>query len=270
MRDVAGYVRLIAPEHSDKPKFVQDVSIRVAPLAALQVTTLALIQDFDIDSAVGKQLDACGEWVGRSRELQYPIEGAFFSFDDAAKGLDKAVWKQEYDTNTGIYILDDDTYRRLLKALIKANFSDGTVPSIQAVMDTYFTDTDTKVFVVDEGFTYAAPFFSFDDPLRGLDAAYWQRPGDVIDSQSLNMAMTVGFSQKVPSSVDLGLLAQDVFPIKPQGVSLTYAVTSVMDAPLFGFDVNNEFVGGLDSGAWGVDPQTAIDSSLESLDNLGS
>jgi hypothetical protein len=270
MRDVPGYVGLIAPEHSDKPKFVQEVSLRVAPLALLQSMTLGLVQDYDLDFSVGKQLDAVGRWVGRSRELQYPIEGAFFSFDDPARGLDKAVWKQPYDTNTGIYVLDDDTYRRLLKTLIALNYSDGTVPSIQAALDIYFTDTETKVFVVDEGFTYAAPFFSFDDPLRGLDDAYWQRPGDLIDSQALSMAMTVGFAQKIPSSVDLGLLAQNVFPIKPQGVSLTYAVTSVIDTPLFGFDVENEFVGGLDSGAWGVDPQTAIDSSLESLDNLGS
>ena len=44
---------------------------------------------YDLDSAVGVQLDAVGEWVGISRELAVPLSNVYFSLDIAGLGLDQ-------------------------------------------------------------------------------------------------------------------------------------------------------------------------------------
>ncbi|MGC7970039.1 DUF2612 domain-containing protein, partial [Salmonella enterica] len=69
--------------------------------------------DFDLDQAIGVQLDAVGEWVGISRNITVPLAGVYFSFDIAGLGFDQGVWKGPFDPDTGLTTLDDDTYRLL-------------------------------------------------------------------------------------------------------------------------------------------------------------
>lgn len=56
----------------------------------------------------------------------------------------------------------------------------------------------------------------------------------------------------MPSAVFLALLAGGYIPLKPEGVRVNYTVVTTVDgAPMFGFDMNNQFVAGFDAGAWG-------------------
>lgn len=67
------------------------------------------------------------------------------------------------------------------------------------------------------------------------------------------MSMTIGIAGKVPSAVFLALLAGRYIPLKPEGVRVAYTiVTSVDGAPLFGFEMDNDRVAGLDTGVWGT------------------
>ena len=54
------------------------------------------------------------------------------------------------------------------------------------------------------------------------------------------------------SKDDEALLARLMshIPVKPEGVGLNYAVTTVDGSPVFGFDMNNSQVAGWDTGAW--------------------
>nr|WP_230946052.1 DUF2612 domain-containing protein [Burkholderia vietnamiensis] len=64
--------------------------------------------------------------------------------------------------------------------------------------------------------------------------------------------MTIGIAGKVPSAVFLALLAGGYIPLKPEGVRVAYTIVTTVDgAPMFGFDMNNQFVAGFDTGAWG-------------------
>ena len=75
------YTELITNYHATKPKFLAHVDLMTRPLIDVAAATRGLISAFDIDSAVGVQLDILGLWIGRSRVVSQPISGVYFSWD---------------------------------------------------------------------------------------------------------------------------------------------------------------------------------------------
>lgn len=258
-RSLDDYLGRITPWQSTRPKFTATVSGTLAPFATASVVIAGIPEAYDLDSAVGVQLDATGAWIGRDRNVRLPIPGAYFSVDVAGLGLDEGSLKGPYDGQYGIYQLDDETYRRLLGANIMAKRWDGTVPGAQAAFDAFFIDPATHVFVQDNAqVPYPVGFFSVDVAGSGLDEAAIYVGGQSANVGFVDPSMTIGVSGKIPPPLYLGLLAQGAIPIKPGGVRVDYAVTSVDGAALFGLDVENEFVAGLDVGAMGVDPSILL------------
>jgi len=220
MANVEAYLALITPSHRDKPKFVSMVRALAAPVVAQQDFLSHLPVDFDLDEAIGVQLDVDGEWIGRSRYVTVPIPGAWFAWDEEWRGWEQGVWYQpQYDQPTGITRLDDETYRTLLRAKIASNNWDGTLPAAKAALEIIFPDGDTKIIVTD----------------------------------NLDMSMTFGVAGKIPSLLFIVLLSRGYVPLKPEGVRADYLITTV-DGPLFGWDVDNEYIAGWDDGAWGASP----------------
>jgi len=215
------YLDLITPYYRGKPVFTSTLTSVLDPFANLQVMLGQMPQDFDLDTAIGVQLDAVGQWVGRSRFIPTPIPNIWFSFDDALRGFDLGVWKGPYDSDSGVTRLDDETYRIFLRAKIAANQWDGRVETAQAAFNLVFSQSPgTYIFVID----------------------------------NFDMTMTVGISGAIPSLLFIALLNQGFLPIKPEGVRINYAITTVNNTPVFGFDVDNQYIGGFDTGSWGVGP----------------
>lgn len=220
MADVDSYLGLITGMHAGKPKFEAMIKALVEPIVAQQAFLEHLPIDFDIDTAIGVQLDKVGEWVGRTRFVSVPIAGAWFSFDIDRRGFDQGVWYQpQYDTPAGITRLDDDTYRTLLRAKIAANNWDGTLPSAKRALEILFPSGDTRIIVID----------------------------------NQDMTITFGVAGVIPSALFIALLSQGYLPLKPEGVRADYLITTV-PGPLFGFDVQNSLIAGFDTGAWGAPP----------------
>lgn len=218
MADITDYTSKITAEHADKPRFAAMVAAVAQCFVDAQNGLSVMPVAFDLDNAVGKQLDAVGLWVGVSRNVDTPLSGVYFSFDTAGLGFDQGVWKGPFDPDTGITSLDDDTFRLLIRARIGANHWDGTLAGSKAILDQMFGGL-THVFIQD----------------------------------NQDMSITLGISGKVPSALFLALLAGGYIPIKPQAVRVNYyLVTSTNDAPLFGFDMANDYVSGFDVGAWGT------------------
>lgn len=216
MADVTDYTGKITSEHADKPKFSAMVAAVAQCFVDAQNGLAAMPAAFDLDGAVGKQLDSVGLWVGVSRIVATPLTGVYFSFDTAGLGFDQGVWKGPFDPDTGVTSLDDDTYRLLIRARIGANHWDGTLAGTKAILEQIFNG-DTHVYLQD----------------------------------NQDMSITVGISGKVPSALFLALLSGGYIPIKPQAVRVSYyLVTSADGAPLFGFDMGNDYVAGFDAGAW--------------------
>lgn len=151
MADASEYTNLVTSQHADKPKFMASIALVGQGFADIRNAAESLIPAFDLDQAQGDQLDTIGLWVGIGRRIQVPITGVYFSYDIAGVGLDQGVWKGKFDPDTGVVVLDDGTFRILIRAKIAANHWDGTLGTISTVLNAVFANTGTTVYVVDNG-----------------------------------------------------------------------------------------------------------------------
>lgn len=190
MTTTAEYLDLITSEHQEKPKFVATVAASVAPFAKLQEVMRGFINDFDVDRAIGVQLDIVALWVGVTRTIGVPIDGYYFTWDDVASdGWDNGIWKGIGDPDAGFVVLPDDLYRSLIKAKIQANQWKGDIAGAYAIID---------------------QALSVDGVVR------------IVDNQ--NMTMTVRVTGGVLPAVEQAIVTAGYLPIKPAGVKATYTV----------------------------------------------
>jgi hypothetical protein len=210
------YDDLIASQHADKPKFVAVIDASVKPSIDQQAEVSALPADFDIDTAVGAQLDVVGEWVGIGRKIKTALTGVYFSFDIVGVGFDQGVWLGPFDPTTGLTTLADPAYRVLLKAEIALNYWDGTTPVAAAALI----------------------------PLFPLNHIYLR------DNQ--NMTMTVSVAGPPVDPVAAALLTGGYLALRAATVRFDYYFASASDGPVFGFDADTAYIGGFDEGSWGI------------------
>ena len=174
MRTLADYLNLIPPLYAGKEKFVATITATVQPFADIQLFLDQLPSAFDLDKAVGVQLDIDGQWIGRTRIIPIAVTRPWFSWNVEHFGWNEGYWKQPSFTGQTFATLDDETYRRLLRAKVAANFTDGTVADAQAALDTYFKPP-TLIFVSDR--TPAVPgqrLFEWNRQLHGWSEAVWK------------------------------------------------------------------------------------------------
>ncbi|WP_248322046.1 DUF2612 domain-containing protein [Caballeronia sp. Sq4a] len=217
MAAATDYTSLITSEHASKPKF----SAMVAAVAQCFVDQINVTQSippaFDLDEAIGVQLDAVGLWVGITRQIKTPLN-VYFSLDTVGLGFDQGSWQGPFDPSTGLVSLDDATFRTLIRAQIAANSWDGTIPSAASAYANLFVGSESYIFIQD----------------------------------NQDMTMMVGVSGAIPSAVLRALFSGGYLQLRPEGVLARYVVPSVNNTSLFGFDVSNQYIAGFDSGSWAV------------------
>lgn len=214
------YTDLITTYHASKPLFVQHVDLSTRPVSDVSSAMAGMIHAFDIDTAIGVQLDIIGEWVGRTRIVSEPITGVYFSFDTDGVGFEQGVWQGPYDPDSGFTSLSDDVYRVILKAKIAINNWDGTNDSLPDILDT---------------------------ALAGSGLAM-----QIIDNQDMTISILV-FPETDISEVSKELLAairQGYLTVKAAGVLSGDILTPSEGTLMFGFDLENEYFAGFDTGAW--------------------
>lgn len=210
------YTDLIAGAHVGKPRFTEWLFELTEPLRVARERLAALRTDFDVDTAVGKQLDAVGARIGVSRNLPLTLTGVYFALDDVdGIGLDRGVWKGAYDPVDGMTTLGDDTYRAVIKAKILANHWDGTNGSLPGFLS--------------EALSY------FGVPAKVLDLQ---------DFQTMHVALHLTKDTTPP--IVWELFSRRIIDVTAAGVSIAI----VNNDPWFGFDYDTASVKGLDSGSW--------------------
>lgn len=225
------YVARITQFHIHRPKFTDTVEGVTSALVEVNNFALDLPAAFDLDFAIGVQLDVVGQWIGRARFVPYPLNSFWFTFDDDIRGFDLGVWKGAYESDFGTYRLDDNLYRRLLYANIGTNYWDGTTESAEKIL---------------LGF--------YDNPsLSPNSLFFFEARGD--------KSATIAVAGKHPPPLILAMMMWQAVPIKVAGEEMRYRVVSITESSFFGFDVNNEYVSGFDSGVWGVSPLSVIFAS---------
>lgn len=104
------YADLLIMQYKGKPKALAHAKLLVEP-AIFDFLPDKIMNAFDIETAIGKQLDVVGKYIGVARTnpgFQYPIT------------------------------LDDDDYRQLIKMKILSNNSGSSLKEIQDLLQIYF------------------------------------------------------------------------------------------------------------------------------------
>lgn len=215
--DIQPYLDLITSEHASSPKFVAMISVIAQPFADGQQLLAGIPNDFDLDNAIGVQLDITGQWIGRTRQVREPITGVYFSFDTAGLGFDQGTWFGPFNPPDAVIQLPDDAYRTLLRATAVANQWNGSIPNAYDAWDILFAGTGFQVIIVDH-----------DD-----------------------MTMDLGLLGPAPDALTLALFSGGYMDLKPAGVLIAnYLIPSVPSTPFFGFDLQNDSIAGFDTGCW--------------------
>jgi hypothetical protein len=146
----------------------------------------SITQAFDLDTAIGAQLDTLGVIVGVGRVVPF----------------------QPRDNVSPI--LDDNTYRLLIKATIANNEWDGKIGSLYPIWNELFPGGNITI----------------------------------IDNQNMtaDIIVTGDFS-----SIIQDLILNDMIVPRPETVAYTF---NLGDLPFFGFDRNDGFIAGFDIGKW--------------------
>jgi hypothetical protein len=215
---VQPWLNIITSEHNQQPKFMTMVAAVLQPFADNIATMLSMTAAFDLDVAVGAQLDIVGQWVGVSRDITVPLTGVYFSLDNPLLGFDSGTWFSTFDPESGLVVLPDENYRTLLRARIASNQWDGSIPGAYSIWDQLFAGQDISILIQDLG----------------------------------NMHMIMALTGGAPDAVTLALFTGGYLTLKPEGVAVIYMTPSVPDTPYFGFDVENASISGFDTGAWGL------------------
>lgn len=210
------YTELITSEHNQRPKYMAMVEAVTEPVADLQAFLKSIPGYFDLDTAIGVQLDILGEWIGRSRLVEVPITDVYFSWRSDTQGWRAGVWKGRFDPESGLVELPDDSYRLLLKAKVAANKWDGTIPSAYDIWEEAFANTGALIIIQD----------------------------------NQDMSMVVGIAGATLDLVSQEILTQGYIPLKPEGVRINYYAISVTNGPLFGWRVQNNAIAGWRTGGW--------------------
>lgn len=219
-RSLDYYLAKITSEHRGADKFNQMLALLLQPLVDNQSLVEHLPIDFDLDYAIGVQLDAIGVRVNRNRFVDIPFS-VYFTLNAAGLGLNEGVLWRVGDPLSSMTTLADESYRMLLRAVIAANQWDGTIPGAYAAWDMIFAGTPYSILIQDRS----------------------------------DLSMDLVLIGPSPDAITKALFTTGELDLKPAGVSLRHYVPSVYPGavpggtPIFGLNVQNETIAGLNYGA---------------------
>lgn len=202
------YLELITSYHQGGAKFLKLVELLTQGFWQNTILVDNFYHYFDLNYAVGHQLDIIGQWVGISRDIKVPLSGEYFSFNVLTLGFDEGYWDQALGTANSV--LDDNDYRRVIRAKIALNMWDGTVESAQNAL--LLAMPTNPVYISD-----------------------WQ-----------NMSMTLMIAGLL-TPVNFALITQGYFDLRPSGVKISYATAETFFA---WDQVNGNTIQGWNTGQW--------------------
>lgn len=178
------YTGILTSQYAQSPNWLAWLTAALTPLDQTTYCLAMFGPSFDLDGATGAQLNALGQIIGQGRTVPF----------------------QPSDSVSPV--LDDTTYRLLLKARIAQNNWDGTIDSLQAIWQNLFPGG--KIVVQDA------------------------------QNMSASIILTGAFSSILVDLIQNGMIVP-----RPEGVLYNYVVGNL---PAFGFDQSNTYIAGFDTG----------------------
>lgn len=155
------YAKLLILQYYDKPKAFNEVKMIADEFESIYDFFRSFNDAFDVDSAVGKQLDIIGKIVGINRTVPSVIPKNFFGFDD---NPNMYGFGDKFDANIIVYPfankfepqytdlqLSDADYRFFIKAKIAKNTVNATMSSDDndSILDAINYLFEGKAFAID-------------------------------------------------------------------------------------------------------------------------
>lgn len=179
------YTALLTSEYRNSTKFIAWLQAVLKIARDISNCLYFIDNNFDLDYAVGNQLDVLGVIVGVGRIVPW-------------------------QPTTGSPILDDDTYRILIRATISNNQWDGKINSLYSIWSNLF-------------------------------------PGGsivIIDNQNMtaDIVLSGSFTPIIQDLIMHGMIVP-----RPETVAYNYIFAGL---PLYGWDRHDSFIDGFDVGKW--------------------
>jgi len=193
------YTGLIPSENQGQPNFTATIALICQAFVDNQNVINSLPALFDVNTAVGVQLDAVGLWVGVSRYVAIP-SGVFFTWGVLGLAWSQAVWHEPGTPTDSVAVLGDSDYRVLIKARIIANSWNGTIAGAYPALNELFNGSATPNTVI-----------------------------TLVDN--LNMTMTITISGQSPGPILTAIIENGELGLKPVGVAIIVddQTTSLVD-----------------------------------------
>lgn len=213
------YVGLIPSQHRFLLRFPQVISEMVRGAVEQQAEITSWEQKFDLDTAVGAQLDLIGQWIGVSRNLTTQLTGVYLTWDGLeAEGWDSGLWQGPFDPDSGLIALPDENYRRLLRLWTRLNRWDGSREQFLSIW--------SDIFPAD-------------------------RIGVIQDNY--DMTITIGYQGAPLGQVELAIVLTAVPAIKSLAVGVEGLLLPINDLLLFAWDAESgpgRAFGGWEEAQW--------------------
>ena len=151
LQDVTNYYAgLLALQYRGKPKAAATIQILVKQAVA-DFFAAQIQEAFNLDTAVGAQLDVIAKYIGVNRNSNTPVSVQFFTFADAtgsaggngyndtqAASLNAFIYEDANGAGGPTTAFSDIQFRFILKLQIALNHFDGTFRYIGNFLATYF------------------------------------------------------------------------------------------------------------------------------------
>jgi hypothetical protein len=181
------YANFITSEHNQKLNFMALVATLCGSVYDATLATQSLVPAFDLNTAVGAQLDVIGLWIGQPRIIPGILIAGYFGFSELSSGLPDGLQLPFGELSSasigGIFFelggtaaatttLTDPQYLTILKARIARNQSNGTLSALEGALFFIFgagckvVDNGTRSLAI----TVSTPISPVDQSLiTGLD-----------------------------------------------------------------------------------------------------
>jgi hypothetical protein len=252
---ITTYTNLIPSQNQNQPNFMATISACVQPFADLTAVLLSLPTNFDLDQAVGTQLDTVGLWIGVTRFLSEAIN-SYFSFNIVGLGFNQAIWFTTGAPESGLVELDDSDYRLLLEAKVVANHWNGTIQQAYNSWDQIFGADNVPVVILQTGKTPLTLVATVNGVVSTVIAPLFGELSYIAIQDMGNMQMMFILTGQQPNAIVSAIFSSSAIALGTAGVTVYLAMPSVYPGgilggtPLFGLDAENVTVSGLDHGAW--------------------
>jgi hypothetical protein len=276
--DIGYYISLITSLYRTKPKFIAWLTALLTPLCQTNSLLKNFDAAFDLDQAVGVQLDILGQLIGVSRTVQFQPPGTnggviqSLSLSNGGSGYSAQTPFGPGDSlvllagnNNAVVKVKQVSLRPVVGRILAFTVSNpgsgyaiqnnvpttgghGTgatfnITAVSAATSAILEDGDYRILLKAKIMQN-----QWDGRANSLYAS-WQQlfPGGQLSIQdNQNMTATViatgAFSDVTKSLIENGYIVP-----RPQGVLYTYVFPTL---PAFGFDGDHTFIAGFDEGHW--------------------